>query len=89
MSPGFMLFFLGDFHIYCDVETVGSSYIGVFAGWGFGSSVLQIKKLSAQYLSVHLLKRKKFFIFLTLWILLFAHTLAKIKMLVSLNVSSR
>lgn len=60
MSPGFMLFFLGDFHICCDVETVGSSYIGVFAGWGFGSSVLQIKKLNAQYLSMHLLKRKKF-----------------------------
>lgn len=29
-----------------DLETVGSSYIGAFAGWGIGSSILQIKKLN-------------------------------------------
>lgn len=53
---GWALFFfpLGGLRVCCDLETISSSSTGAFVGKGFGSSVLQIKRLSFLYLSVHL-----------------------------------
>lgn len=63
MGPGFgTFFFLGGLHVCCDLETIGSFYIGAFAGRGFRSSVLQINKLIFQYLSALILKGKSLFL---------------------------
>lgn len=57
-----LFFFLGGLHVCCDLETIGSFYIGAFAGRSFRSSVLQIKKLIFQYLSALILKGKSLFL---------------------------